>query len=166
MTATAPGPPMAATVVPELRTRARGRFRQFEGDPEARLYGCRVSKPPYLKNGKVYCGLDLEDARGDFGVLQKVDAHVAAAAGGEGYSPVTFGGGPGGRPTGVLVKLANVKWENVDGDPAAPWQLLTNARVDVVLRPGAYGAFGYCWLLHRVKPSAAVLQAAVGSSSE
>jgi len=141
----------------QLRTVSRGKLRQLAtaggGPVEARLYACRVAKAPYDKNGKTYLVLDLAAALGDLDVLRAVDDHVRRVAGAR-FSPLLDGGAQ------LVVKVppgGAVKYENDDGNPAAAWRIEDDAYVDAVVRPGAFGDFGYCWLLHRVKPHAAVV---------
>lgn len=133
----------------QLRAVARGKLRQLTtagGEPvDVKLYACRVVKEPYDRNGKTYLGLDLSATLGDLDALRQVDDFVAKHAS-NGYSPLM----PGGN---LVVKLtASTKYENSDGNPAARWSIAPDAYVDLVLRPGAFGDFGYCWLVHRIKP--------------
>lgn len=136
----------------QLRSVTRGRLRQIaradDGHPvDVGLYAARVLLKPYEKNGKTYAMLDLTAAAGDLATLRQVDAFVARAAN-PAFTPLLDGG------TRVIVKLQSVKYENAQGDAALPWTIEDDMLVDVVLRPGAFGDFGYCWLLHRVKPHA------------
>ena len=136
-----------------LRAVTRGRLQHLvvgggQQPPEARLYGCRVRRAPYEKNGKTYVVLGVQDALGDLDVLHRVDDFVRRQHPGS-YSPILLETGA------VIAKLTSAtKYENEDGDPAAPWHVRQDAAVDVVLRPGAFGSFGYCWLVHRLKPHA------------
>lgn len=115
------------------------------------LYGCMVVVAPREKAGKVYVTLDLTACRGDVAALHAVDEFVRAQPSRPRFSPLAQ------QRLVVKVPGDGVAYETPDGRPVAPWPLLTNAVVDVVVRPGAFGAFGYCWLLRRVKPSAAVV---------
>jgi hypothetical protein len=138
----------------QLRAVTRGRYQQIEDSatgkaPQARLFGCQVLKPPREVSGKTYVTLDLEDAVGDLQVLDAVDGFVRSQA--------TAAYSPWGRGDRRLVAkvVAATAFEDAEGDPAAPWALLQNSTVDVVVRPGAFGDFGYCWLVARVKPGGA-----------
>lgn len=127
----------------------RGKLRQIAtagGDPvDVTLYACVVTRAPYVKGGKTYAGLDASAAAGDLDLLRRVDEFVRRQAN-PAFSPVA----PGGK---LVVKLApGLRYENGDGDAALPWNVTEGAVVDVVLRPGAFGDFGYCLLLRRVKP--------------
>lgn len=138
--------------MPGLRAVTRGRLRQIsraDGGPvDVELYGCHVHRAPHVSGGKTYMTLNLDRAGGDTRVLAEVDDFVRRQAA-PAFSPLLAGGH-------LVVKLpAGVAYETAAGEPAAPWGILTNAAVDVVVRPGAFGDFGYCWLLRRVKPSAA-----------
>jgi hypothetical protein len=144
-----------------LRAVLRGRYRQIEfskngGPVEITLYGCQVVAAPADKGGKTYMTLDIsgDDCGGDVDMLHRVDDFVAASVprGGPAFSPLL----PGGRLVVKLPAGGGVRFETATGDPAPePWAILTNAIVDVVIRPGAFGTFGYCWLLQRIKPAAA-----------
>lgn len=128
---------------------SRGKFRQValrDGRPaEATLYNCMVDKAPYQRGTKTYAVLDLSDAIGDLDVLRRIDEFIDATAKPE-FSPLSF-------PLAVI-KLASTAYADADGLPCEPFFLKRGDAVDVVLRPGAFGTFGYCLLLHRVKPHA------------
>ena len=135
-----------------LRAVTRGRLRQVCGPGgaavEARLYGCQVLRAPHASNGKTYMTLDISGSSGDADILKRVDDFVRSNSAAE-FSPLMAGGRQ------LVVKVPpGVQYETADGQPAAAWPVLTNAMVDVVVRPGAFGDFGYCWLLSRVKPGA------------
>lgn len=138
-------------MVQQLRAVTRGRMRQVAGPGgravEAALYGCQVVRAPHDKSGKTYMTLDIGSCVGDLDVLRQVDDFVKKHAA-PNFSPLL----PGGH---LVVKVpAGVKYENAAGNPAAHWPVLTNSVIDVVLRPGAFGDFGYCWLVQRLKPAA------------
>lgn len=135
----------------QLRAVTRGKFRQVVGPGggpvEAALHLCQVVSPPAAKNGKTYMTLDISECLGDVDLVKRVDAWIDKHASPR-FSPLLPG------HARLVVKLPpGVRFENVTGDPAAPWPILANAVIDVVIRPGAFGEFGYCWLLQRVKPS-------------
>lgn len=134
-----------------MRVVTRGRFRQLvgqDGGPVVvKLYGCAVDAEPYARAGKTYMTLDVGDAVGDLDVLRAVDDLIFRQAR-PAFTPV--------QTPLLYVKLPpGVAWETVEGGPAheAP-TLRRGDLVDVCLHPGAFGAFGYCLLAQRVKPSA------------
>ena len=140
----------------QLRAVVRGKFRQLTtaggGAVEATLYNCVVEKPPFDRGGKSYATLDLSDAVGDVDAVRKVDAFIRGAAH-PAYSPFQASGP---RETLVIkVPRTGVAWELADGATSldGPYELHEGQRVDVVLAAGAFGGFGYCWLLRRIKPS-------------
>ena len=129
---------------------ARGRLLQVagpDGEPvDVRLYACQVIKPPYEAGGKTYAVLDASAAAGDLDRLRALNDFVRAQARPR-FSPV--------RPDGALVvKLDRPKWETAAGTPGFAFPLDVGSLVDVVLRPGAFGGFGWCLLVHRLKPHA------------
>lgn len=131
-----------------LRAVTRGKFRQVttsSGDPvSVKLYRCAVDEPPHDRNGKRYVALDVTEALGDLDLLRKVDAFIDAAAKPD-FTPLL---GPV-----VIVKMPlNATYETEDGDPGPAFMLQRGDAVDVELCPGAFGSFGYCWLMRRVKP--------------
>ncbi len=137
----------------QLRSVVRGKFRQLtraNGDPvEATLHGCEVRRSPYAENGKTYAVVGLAEASGDVDALRKVDSFVRASAA-PAYSPLS------GDALTIKVPDRGVSWETEDGHAAldGAFALPAGHRVDVVLRLGAYGSFGYCWLVRRIKPAA------------
>lgn len=135
-----------------LRTTLRGKFRQVvraqDGQPpEVALYNCLVDQEPRLRGDKTYLSLDAGDAVGDVDLLNTIDQHICRAAK-PAYSPVAA------MPLLVVKVLASTRFEDEEGNPAPSWALTRHQAVDVVLRPGAFGDFGYCLLLQRVKPHA------------
>lgn len=143
----------------QLRAVVRGKLRQIAGaggaPVDVRLYGCRVVKPPHPKNGKTYAWLDWSQAGGDVDALRAVDQFVAhqATGGAAGFSPLRDGGV-------LVVKVPpDMRYEDAAADPTDPWPIEAGVLVDVELRPGAFGGFGYCWLLRRVKPGHGASQA-------
>lgn len=135
-----------------MRAVARGRFRQLVGaDGGAvvlKLYGCIVDAEPYVRGGKTYMTLDVGDALGDTDLLRQVDELIYRQAR-PAFTPV--------QTPLLYVKLPpGVHYETADGGPAfeAP-NLRRGDVVDVCLQPGAFGPFGYCLLLRRLKPHAA-----------
>lgn len=127
----------------QLRAVSRGKMRQIEGHDgravEAALYGCQVARAPHDKAGKTYMTLDISACAGDLDTLRQVDAFVQRAAR-PAFSPLT---------EGQLIVKVPPGAELEDGLADA---VLTNALIDIVVAPGAFGAFGYCWLLRRAKP--------------
>jgi hypothetical protein len=144
---------MNATPAKKLKLKAvqRGKFRQLvdaqTGEtPQVKLYRARVTKT--VAADKPYITLDLgmlEDQRSDAAGLADVDAFIHKLAEPR-FSPLSA--------KTVIVKMPpkDVRWENENGDPALPWPVELHAVVDVILKPGAFGEFGYCWLVHRIKP--------------
>lgn len=138
-----------------FRATTRGRYRQVVNAadgraPEAALFRCTVDEAPYERGGKTYLPLDVGDAAGDMDVLRAVDAFIASQAR-PAYSPVAS------APLLVVKVLATTRYDDEVGNPAAvPWTPRRGQEVDVLLRPGAFGDFGYCLLLRRIKPHATV----------
>lgn len=132
-----------------FRSVARGKFRQLVRSDgrqvDVALYRCVVDKPPYVRGGKTYVALDLIDAMGDMDVLRRVDEYIEKTAFPE-FSPF--------RPPLLIVKIpTSVTYQDVAGKHATtPFLMKQGDEIDVVVRPGAFGSFGYCWLLTRVKP--------------
>ncbi len=135
-----------------MQVSRRGKFNTLvhkDGSPiQAELYNCIVQREPHDTRGKTYATLDLTYARGaGVAVLQYVDARIRKEAAPE-FSPL--------RPDNSLVVKVpaggGVVYETRDGNAAAPFTLARGQAVDVIVRLGAYGSFGYCWLVHRVKP--------------
>jgi hypothetical protein len=114
----------------------------------AELYKCVLANDPHLSSGKTYATLDLTYARGaGLGVLQNVSHRIDVLAAPE-FSPL--------RPDKTLVVKfpagGATRHETRDGAAAAPFTPVAGQAVDVVLRLGAFGSFGYCWLVSRIKP--------------
>jgi hypothetical protein len=142
----------------QLRAVTRGRFRQLVSaatgaTPSVALYNCTVDEPPYERGGKTYVSLDIEDAVGDVDLLREIDAFVDSAAK-PAFSPLA-------TASLLIVKVPahGVRYDAEDGsrDLDGAFQLRRGQAVDVVVRPGAFGAFGYCFLLQRVKPHAVLV---------
>lgn len=137
---------------PRFRATVRGRFRQIvhaDGQAvEAALYRCAIDEAPYERNGKTYLALDVADAVGDMALLRECDDFICSQAR-PAYSPVAA------APLLVVKVLPTTRYEDDVGRPAAPWTPRRGQEVDVVLRPGAFGDFGYCLLLQRIKPHGA-----------
>ena len=135
-----------------FRSTTRGRFRQVvlaaDGRPlDAALYRCAVDEAPYERGGKTYLALDVGDAGGDMDLLRACDDFICAQAR-PAYSPVAS------APLLVVKVLATTRYEDAAGAASPPWTPRRCQEVDVVLRPGAFGDFGYCLLLGRIKPHA------------
>lgn len=132
-----------------LQTTVRGRLRQVarDGAPvDVALYNCVVDQEPRQRGDKVYLSLDAGDAVGDTDLLRRVDEHIYRAAR-PAFSPVAL-------PLLTVKVLATTRYEDEAGHAAPSWTPRRGQVVDVVLRPGAFGDFGYCLLLQRVKPHA------------
>lgn len=135
-----------------FQTVVRGRYRQLAraqggGPVDVALYRCTVDEPPYTRGDKTYVSLDVGDALGDTDLLRACDDFIWAQAR-PAYSPVAA------MPLLVVKVPPGVAYEDEIGHPAAPWTMTRGQVVDVVVRPGAFGDFGYCLLLQRIKPSA------------
>ncbi len=139
-----------------MQVSRRGKFNtlvQRDGSAvTAELYNCIVQREPAGPSagkppGKTYATLDLTYARGaGIGVLRNVDARIRKEAAPE-FSPL--------RPDDSLVVKVpanGVSYETREGLPSPPFAMSRGQSVDVVLKLGAYGSFGYCWLVHRIKP--------------
>lgn len=131
-----------------FKTVSRGKLSQLttsSGEPvDMRIYGCVVTKGPYVRNNKRYMRLNLDGAVGDTDVLKAVDDHVRKVAA-SAFSPVG---------DDVIVKMARTAYETEDANPGFRFEPEPGLVVDVELRPGAFGKFGYCLLLRRIKPHA------------
>ncbi len=142
-----------------MQVSRRGKFSTLttrDGAPlRAEVYACTVLRE--TTNGRNrFVTLDLTTARGaGVDVLRRADDVIRREAN-PGFSPLTRRAGEDGGGT-VIAKLAgdDVRFETWDGGFAVPFDLVPGMCVDVELRLGAFGAFGYCWLLERVKPHAA-----------
>lgn len=139
----------------KLQAVPRGKFRQVVDEssgetPTVKLYGLRIAKVPSLQKPYATFDLGLMEDRSESKSLRDIDAFIERAASPR-FCPLTA--------QTIIVKLPpkGIWWENVNGDPALPWPMELHAVVDVVLKPGAFGEFGYCWLLHRIKPHSEAL---------
>lgn len=135
-----------------LRAVVRGKFRQLVATdtgqaPEVCLYNCAVDQEPRRRGDKVYVSLDAGDAVGDIEMLKTIDDFICRTAK-PAFSPVAT------LPLLVVKVQPATKYEDELGHPSVSWPMRRGQAVDVVLRPGAFGDFGYCLLLHRVKPHA------------
>lgn len=129
----------------------RGKLRRLVRrgrDVDMALYACRVERPPFVKHGKTYMELDLSAAAGDLDGLRAADTAIRAAVN-PSFSPVRA------ETRGVIVKLLKTtSYETDQGNPGPAFVPAQNDLVDVVLTPGAFGQFGYCVLVKRMKPHA------------
>ena len=131
----------------------RGKFRTLldpatGAPPAVRLFGCAVATAT-SSGGKSYVA--LAPPPGDqpgLAAARAVDESIRAAQKPLGFSPLRAG------RLHVKVPARGVRYETADGEETPAWPLGAGATVDVEIRLGAFGAFGYCWLLARVKPSA------------
>lgn len=138
----------AAAANRRFKVTQRGTLRQLlhpDGTPvEAPLYGCRVIKPPYTSNGKTYMLLDHTGCTGDLDVVKAVDDFIRATAR-PAFTPLATGT--------LLVKLTRAtKYETAGAVPGFAFTPSEGQAVDVVVGPGAFGTFGYCVLVKRMKP--------------
>lgn len=131
----------------------RGRFDTLtlaDGTPvRAELYGCVVTRETRNARNR-FVTLDLTNAtpraKQGIDVLRRVDERVRREAAPR-FSPLSA------ADNTVITKAGDdVRFETWDGAFAVPFEFRNGMRVDVVLRLGAFGRFGYCWLLERVKP--------------
>ncbi len=137
---------------------ARGSLRQVV-DARTRqpvlatLYRCKVAKAPHAIGGKTYVWLDVSDCVGDVQCLRDVDEFIRREASPR-FSPVT--------ESMVIAKLTRAtRYATDDGSAAWTMDVTLGDVVDAVLQPGAFGSFGYCVLVNKLKPHAAgPLQAA------
>ena len=140
-----------------MRVAQRGRFHTLtlsDGTTPVRaeLYGCTVvSESTNGRNAFLTLDLSNATARSDAGidVLRRVDARIRREANPR-FSPLRQDA-DGNR---VIAKVddGNLRFETWDGAFAVPFEFRIGMRVDAVLRLGAFGTFGYCWLMERVKP--------------
>lgn len=134
-----------------MRVVRRGKFSTLvnkDGSAvQAEVYGCTVQREPHESSGKTYATLDLALARGaGLGVLQNVATRIDREAAPE-FSPL--------RPDKTLVvkfPARGVRHETREGCADAPFVPTRGQCVDVVLKLGSFGTFGYCWLVSRIKP--------------
>lgn len=133
----------------------RGRLRQVVDARDRQpvhvtLYRCKVTKAPHTIRGKTYVWLDVSGCVGKdpdcARRLQDVDAYIRREASPR-FSPVT--------ESMVIAKLTRATQYAAD-DGTAAWKVDVSLGdlVDVVLQPGAFGSFGYCMLVHKLKPHA------------
>jgi hypothetical protein len=129
----------------------RGRFRQLvaatTGDPvDVTLYNCVVDKAPHARGGKTYLALDIGDAVGDVDLLRSADAFIHGLAR-PAFSPLV-------EPLLIVKMPEGMSYELEDGSRSleGAYPLARGRAIDVVLRHGAFGDFGYCVLVRRVKP--------------
>lgn len=124
-----------------LRAVRRGTLQQVVDPttgaaPRVALAGCVVSKAPFVRDRKTYAVLELPvgdpEQAPQLRRLREVDAFVRAQEV-RGQRPAYAALGS----SSMVVKVVKV---------AGADSVLTNSAVDAVLRPGAFGAFGYCWL--------------------
>ena len=124
-----------------FRVVRRGRFRTLfrdDGPVEVRVAG-EVATPPHEVGGKTYLTVTVIDADAA-AALAEVDARVRAEAGGLAFSPLGHGN--------LVVKVPrDVRWASADGEP---WDPREGARLELELRLGSFGGFGYCWLARRI----------------
>ena len=142
----------------------RGKFRQLARadtrDPvETALYALRVErvsvtnapasgKPAKTTDtAKTYVTVDASDALGDLRVLRDADAFIRRAANPR-FSPLVSG-----PPTKLTLKVVpGTTYMDDIGHPAPPFVPAVGDLVDAVIRPGAFGDFGYCLLVQKLKP--------------
>jgi hypothetical protein len=128
----------------------RGKFHQVRAldgsHVDVAVYGALVVRC-FEKNGKSYVIVDTADALGDVDTLRRIDEYIRTK------TPLQFSPLMPGMPNRVTLKLTgNTAYKDDLGRPAAPFEPV--GRVDVVVRPGAFGSFGYCVLVHAIKPHA------------
>lgn len=132
-----------------FEVRVRGKLRRLARhgrDVDIALYACQVTRAPYVKHGKTYMELDFSVAAGDVDTLRAANQAIHAAAK-PAFSPV--------RESAVLVKLLKTTaYETAQATLGPAFVPNQNDLVDVVLTPGAFGEFGYCVLVKRIKPHA------------
>lgn len=138
-----------------MRSVRRGTLRQLvrrDGAPvEATVYGCVVLKAPHVRDGKTYVWLDLGAAAGAVDVVREA-CETARRESGASFSPLAG--------DALIAKLSRTRYADARGYECAPFQPAEGDRVDAVLRPGAFGAFGMCVLVARLKPHATAAHAA------
>ena len=132
-----------------FRVVRRGRFRTLfrdDGPVEVRVAG-EVATPPHEVGGKTYLTVTVIDADAA-AALAEVDARVRAEAGGLAFSPLMPRAGGGAGHGNLVVKVPrDVRWASADGEP---WDPREGARLELELRLGSFGGFGYCWLARRI----------------
>ncbi len=133
----------------------RGKFRQLadahtRGPVDARLYAMRVERVSRNGSGKTFVTVDAGSALGDMHVLREADAFIRRAASPR-FSPLD---GSGQATKLTLKVLATTAYADSIGHPAPPFVPETGDVIDAVVRPGAFGEFGYCLLVQTLKPHA------------
>ena len=127
----------------------RGKLRRLARhgrDVDIALYACQVTRPPHVKHGKTYMELDLSAAAGDVDTLRAACDAIQTTAK-PAFTPVH-----GSRA--VVKLLKTTVYETAEGSAGTRFVPDTGDLVDVILTPGAFGAFGYCVLVKRIKPHA------------
>lgn len=127
----------------------RGKFHQFKVPVTVKLFDCRVVR---LK-GSTYLVLDAsmadDDAKAE---LLRAHDFIQRHSSPE-FSPLKYARESDAWDA-VVVKMArDVSWETPKG-PTDPWKLSPGDAVDVVVSPGAFGKFGWCLNVKRIKRSA------------
>ena len=138
----------------------RGKFMQLatpDGGPvEVKLFGCVVVSSKYSSgkdssgkdsSGKDYAKLDLSAAQGREDLV-RVAEFIDATKPKPRFSPLRFGLG------NVVVKFGpGTKWETAIA-AISEFYLEPGSLVDVVVSPGAFGDFGWCVNVKRIKKTA------------
>ncbi len=126
----------------------RGKFFQLQapggGPVEVKLFGCVVVAPTYGSGGKQYARFDLTQALGREHLTSVAEFIKQAAA--PRFSPLRFGF------KSVVVKMGGAKWETAEA-ATFEFPLEPGQRVDLVVGPGAFGDFGWCIVVKRIKRS-------------
>ncbi len=129
----------------------RGKLRRLARhgrDVDIALYACQVTRPPYVKHGKTYMELDVSAAAGDLDILRAADRDIQNTTR-PAFSPYNA------ERSALLVKLLKTTiYQNDRGVPGAKFMPAHGDLIDVILTPGAFGEFGYCVLVKRIKPHA------------
>jgi hypothetical protein len=134
-----------------MRVQRRGKFLTLTTSSgqsvRAELYRCVILREPHVSNGKTYATLDLTHAHGPgLAVLTNVDTIIRKHSAPE-FSPLM-------TPQKLVVKLPDqgVHYETHDGNAGYAFELRQGRSVDVMLKLGSFGSFGYCWIVERIKP--------------
>ena len=122
-------------------------FNADGSDVVCRVYRALLQSA-FVKNGKTYVVLDTTRAIGDTLLVCHVDEFVRQRHP-RAYRAATR--------DSMVVKAHDTAWLDEDGDPLPPtaprdFGVFKDTYVDVVVTPGAFGSFGYCWLLDAIKP--------------
>lgn len=136
----------------------RGKFYQFASAPHVKVFGAVVVKDMYESAGKRYLKVNLQECTRQSYVrheLTNIDRAIDKAVNPR-FSPVRYAEEHDWGEV-VLKVLDSCSWEDAAG-PAKPFWPVEHDVVDVVVAPGAFGDFGWCLNVVKIKRSATTLK--------